>query len=93
MSNWATNLIGLLGMAVLTNASQGTAVANEYWIDIQVDPNDDDYALFTLQMPLGDKWFGIGFGSDMTQGNDLYMIEGNNGQVVDMVSTGNAAPL
>ena len=93
MFNQATNLFGILNLAGLAYAqAAGVEVSNNYWVDIVVDPEEPDYAKFTLMMPINRGWFGIGFGYSMKVGNDIIMVDGSNGDVFDMVSIGNGVP-
>lgn len=57
-----------------------------------LDPVDEDYAIFKIQMPRG-SWFGLGLGSaKMEPGSDLIQIDGTELKVYDKYSVGKTRP-
>ena len=57
-----TKLTAMSLPILLTEAASGTNIYGNYYVDVNLDENDDSKVIFTLQME-ADTWLGLGLGS------------------------------
>ena len=67
-------------------------MASNYWMEVDIDPEDYTSAIFKLQIE-NDSWVGLALGAaGMAPGTDLIQIDGANRIVYDKVSAGYQYP-
>ena len=70
-----------------------TEVFEGYFVDAVIDPDDNDFAIFQVQMKQN-QWFGLGLGTrDMSVDSDMIIIDSDERKVYDMHSAGNRVPI
>lgn len=73
-------------------AGSGKNVYGDYWVDVQLNPKDENYAMFKIQLSK-QSWFGLSLGAkNMRKGTDMIAIDGANQKVYDQVSVGEVEP-